>query len=553
MKKKIKEISQSLCVLMFCWFSALPIYSCASGGDSTASTTDDGSASTTTINPAAGMDLYGMISDGNNNPIAGVVVSDGYQCVKTDAKGIYQMKRNAAARFVYYSIPPEYKVNVHSQTDNTADFYSPLSASTKRYDFKLTKLANGAESNFTLIAIGDPQVSNRTSDWYFSADGMKYTSAEFSNLWRFKNETMADIKSTLSTISTPVYGISMGDDVDTGAYSLQTSVRNAIGAANMITYSVIGNHDHYGTTSTYDDIGVKAYESAWGPTNFSFNRGNVHFVVMDDVYFYDKTDLSAYEGGFSEAQVEWLKQDLSYVPKSKMVILSYHIPLRNTSTLPHRDDVLSLLSGYASTALFCGHTHYEEVGDITTSLTTTEHVHAAACGAWWKSDINTEGTPNGYQVYTINDTKFTNWYYKSTFRPKDYQIRLSEADCMYGGTAGNTYYDYADQLSLTANAGYVVANVFDADSKWTVMAYENGSTNGVKMTLGKYASDAYALGYHAGVVGKNPTNYGGTNKHVYYYKRMDPNAVVKVVATDEFGNTYTSNTFTKDFTEAMHY
>jgi hypothetical protein len=552
MKKYTKEVSKSLLLIVFCCFSALAILSCGGGG-SDDNTNSGGGGSTTptvpTITPNSGMDLYGFIGDASNNPIAGVVVSDGYQCVQTDSKGIYQMKRNAAAKFVFYSIPSEYKVNVHSQGDNTATFYTPLSISSKRYDFKLTKLDGGSETTFTVIAIGDPQVSTRASDPYYTTSGISSSS---SNLNRLKNETMADIKSTISGITTPVYGITMGDDTDTGAYSLQASVRNVLGSTSMVTFSTIGNHDHYGTSAAYSDMGVSAYESAWGPRNYSFNRGNVHFVVMDDVVFYDSSDLSKYTAGFSDAQVAWLKSDLSFVPKSKMIILCYHIPLRNTTSYQNRSAVFSLLSGYANTSLFCGHTHYHEVGDITTTITSMEHVHAAACGAWWKSTVNTEGTPNGYQVYTISDTKFTNWYYKSVARPKDFQMRLSEADYLYG-SSGHGYYSYSDYLSLTAKAGYVVANIFDADSKWTIKAYEGSSTVGVTMTKGKVAPDAYAMGYHVGVLGRSADSYDGSNRHTYYYKRSDPNAIVTVKATDEFGNTYTANTFTKDFTEAMHY
>jgi hypothetical protein len=43
------------------------------------------------IEPLPGMDLYGSIIDDAGNPVTGVVVSDGYQCVLTDAKGIYQI------------------------------------------------------------------------------------------------------------------------------------------------------------------------------------------------------------------------------------------------------------------------------------------------------------------------------------------------------------------------------------------------------------------------------------------------------------------------------
>lgn len=523
------------------------ISSCSSGSGK--NDPDPETPSVPSITPVAGNDLYGFIGDSKYNPISGVVVSDGYTSVQTDAKGVYQMKRNSNAKFVYYSIPSEYKVNTSSSV-NVANFYSTLSNTSKRYDFTLTKLSSGSETRFTLIAIGDPQVSGRTTDPYYTPAGLSSTSFTYSNLWRFKNETMSDIANTIKDISTPVYGISMGDEVDTKYYSLQSSVKTVIGSTSMPVFSVIGNHDHYGLDDTYNSVGVDSYENAWGPRNYSFNRGNVHIVVMDNVLFPNASDLSSYTAGFTDDQVSWLRQDLSYVPKTKMVVLCYHIPLRNTN-YQNRSAVLSLLSGYASVSLFCGHTHYNEICNVTTDITALEHIHGAACGAWWKSTLNTEGTPNGYEVYTIDGTNFTNWYYKSISRPSSFQMRLSTADCMYGGSNG--YYSYTNQLSLASNSGYVVANIFNADARWTVKAYEGSSTTGIVMTRGASKPDAYAMGYHVGVLGRDANNYDGTNNHLYYYKRSDANAVVKVVATDEFGNEYTGNTFTSDFSEAMHY
>lgn len=45
--------------------------------------------------------LYGLVTDTSGNPVPGVVVSDGYGCVTTDANGVYQMERYKKARFVH--------------------------------------------------------------------------------------------------------------------------------------------------------------------------------------------------------------------------------------------------------------------------------------------------------------------------------------------------------------------------------------------------------------------------------------------------------------------
>ena len=43
-----------------------------------------------------GTTLYGLVTDTSGNPVQGVVVSDGYNCVETDANGVYQMIRYTA-------------------------------------------------------------------------------------------------------------------------------------------------------------------------------------------------------------------------------------------------------------------------------------------------------------------------------------------------------------------------------------------------------------------------------------------------------------------------
>src|SRR5690606_41959424 len=49
--------------------------------------------------------LYGLIVDEKEQPLKGVVVSDGFTAAKTDENGVYQLVRNKKAKFVFYSTP----------------------------------------------------------------------------------------------------------------------------------------------------------------------------------------------------------------------------------------------------------------------------------------------------------------------------------------------------------------------------------------------------------------------------------------------------------------
>jgi len=473
------------------------------------------------ITPEKGMDLYGFIGDENGNPVKEVVVSDGFYCTVTDEKGIYQMKKSAAATFVYYSTPSEYEINTVSTSVKVASFYTKINPLKKRYDFTLKKLP-AAETSFSLICIGDPQV---TSD---------------AEVHRFQTETMSDIKAFTQTIPS-CYGLIMGD-LTGNKPALTGQMKTLIGSANMTAFVTIGNHDKVATTIQTKPSTSDAFEAVFGPTDYSFNRGDVHFVCLDDIIF---SDASTYSGGFTDNQVAWLLSDLSYVNKSKMVVVYYHIPLRGTSSIANRTRVLNALNGFAEVHLMCGHTHYNENYIQTSPLTAYEHIHGAACGAWWRSTLNGDGAPNGYAVYNVKGNTLTNWYYKPTELSKDFQIRLHKGNESFGGSYGYFSFDQGNQT--------VVANVWNSDSKWKVEAYENGIKVADLTPLPPSSKDAWTMGYHIGVLNRDPDNYDQPCKHLYLHTMLNPAATLEIRATDRFGNQYRQSEIISNFTTASSY
>ena len=486
---------------------------CAGGNGDTPDNTNNGSSSNaTTFTPDAGNDLYGLISDKDGNPVSGVVVSDGYTCVVTDAHGYYQMKRNAGAQFVNYSIPSGYKAR-------STSFYQKLTTE-KRYDFTLEKLSEN-ENHFYLVAVADPQVTNNTE------------------IARFTDETLPDLKSTLASMQLPVYGVCLGDVVNNKMEHLK-AMKTLLNSTSMPMFVCVGNHDKDPQTDTSVPRTTASYTAQFGPLNYSFNRGKVHFICLDNVLFSNTND---YVASFSDEQVEWMRQDLQHVPTSQLIVLYYHIPVRNSS-VNNRDAILSLLKDYPHVKLMCGHTHYNQNFQITNPIQVEERITGAACGAWWHGVICADGTPNGYEVYEINGTDIVDNYYKSTRFDRSYQIRLHHGDAVFGGEYGA--YDYA----LTSD--YVVANVWNYDSSWRVGIYEDDVYMG-EMTYRAYKPDAWAGGYMMGTLNRNPDNYSPSAAHEFIYKLHNPKAKVKVEAIDGFGNTYTQTEFVEDLTTAAGY
>ena len=346
--------------------------------------------------------LYGFVGDTAGNPVEGVVVSDGFQCVATDAGGVYEMKRNAAAEYVYYSVPAEFKIRTGH--DGYPDFYVRLDTSQQkiRQDFTLERLA-GVERSFRLICIGDPQIN------------------EASHAVRFKEEAGREIREYAASAGVPCYGITLGDHVN-NKWTLFTNMVVALQPeqTGVPVFATIGNHDHEFPTA--DEKAARAkYESYFGPVDYSFNRGDVHVVSMDNVIHSCKASAD-YEGGFTAAQYAWLKQDLSFVPKDKMVILCVHIPFRggwgtnsaHADADKYYDEVLDLLSQYEYAAIMSAHTH-SNINYIhrKNGKEIFEHVTGTTCGAWWRSTVCTEGTPIGFGLYRIDGNRMEEWAYRS--------------------------------------------------------------------------------------------------------------------------------------------
>ena len=515
--------------------------------------------------------ISGTLQDTDGNPVADVIVSDGYTCVKTDSLGRYTMKRDSLARFIYYSVPADCEVPTHSETDHTACFYQPVSAQQKVYDFTLTRLPNGKEKKYKMFVIGDPQITNAINPYYTSPDD---NPVEKSDVERFTTQTMKDIKHTIKNLpnGTPVYGLSMGDDVQYyGGYNekLERQIREALGSSDMRLFSVIGNHDQDGKS-----LYKRKWEENFGPTDYSFDRGDEHYVCINNCFF---TKGSSYysPGELHETQVKWLKQDLALTPKDKKVILCYHIPFtfgnspfKNASpvsiesekghyTSSRLSSLLELLGQFeGGYELFCGHTHFAINHEIEyEGKHVMEHCHAAACGNIWQSNINICGTPNGYYVYTFDGTRMSDCYYKGTFWDASKQMTVFRAKTDFNGES------YAEDWSLSKEKNILIANIFNADSRWKVYAVEDGKEYPLHRLSSK-GQDAFAAGYHHKYCKAVPYYFVGKQNgylimnHLYYYEPKNPEAKITIKATDPYGHTYTCSSteaITEPFSNFAHY
>ena len=522
--------------------------------------------------------IYGYVKDNSGKPVANVPVSDGFTIVTTDAKGYYSLDVSTDTYYIYITLPSEYEVPINEV--GQACFWKRYPSDTQQYDFTLTPLAGGKEEKFALFTFGDPQVSSEAS------------------LNRFYNEAVPGIKAHYDEVTAkgiPCYGISLGDIIsmssssDRGPYRVPMREGFAVSRVGMPVFHVMGNHDcnYYNAhqpifpdayNSTYNIVAQREHEEVFGPVNYSFNRGDVHIIGMRNIYYTSNTSQSS-KLGFLDEQVEWLKQDLALVPKDHTILFCVHIPMMKDNTLYHTPEVMTLLNTFEKMHIISGHRHfiwnyeYAKEGTIYTNI--YEHVMGAICGAWWRTNMCGDGAPCGYGVFVGEGKELIDWYhigYHEGMDSRSHQMRLYRGNAITGaakpeGDTSATKGYYAFNFSEDT----LLANIYFADSKWTIKVYEDGVHTGNMTKVpyarrptmanftgdGSYASpyipksatsnDTYVTGLMLGIMGYNDDTGGARDEcyHMYQYKLKNKNAKIKVEAIDGFGNVYTETKITE--------
>ncbi|MBQ0025221.1 MAG: calcineurin-like phosphoesterase C-terminal domain-containing protein [Bacteroidales bacterium] len=501
--------------------------------------------------------VSGTVLYDDGAPAAGVAVSDGFRVAVTDSEGHYSMAVCPDSRYIFVSCPADAVISKNES--GIPDFYRDYTASQSVYDFTLKRCAK--EKVFSLFAMADPQ-----------AHGMKVDGQDVLQTVRFRTESVPAVNRRIAGSTVPCYGVMLGDIVYSEDERNSTVdmpyMRESVKMIGMPVFQVMGNHDY---TYCFTDCPLKeddahstinlqaqsAFAENFGPIDFSFNRGDAHIVCMKDIIFEDPSDATHYHGGFTTSQYMWLKADLAAVPVEKMVILCVHIPLTDfcTKENTYGPQVVELLKQYPNVHILSGHMHYmKNITEKESPVGIYEHIHAALCGQWWWSNLNGDGSPNGYSVYTFSGNRLSDSYYVGVNEGMDdrsYQMRLYRGNELTGGDFEKFSWNVADNT--------LIANVFNADANWVLNVYEDGVLSGTmarvpfsnvrvpyvegQVTLAPEGSskDWWTIGYHTGVLGWSHVmggRYQCNGFHLYEYELKNPLASVKVEAIDPFGNRY---------------
>lgn len=331
--------------------------------------------------------------DKGERGVRGVPVSNGDTIVVTDKKGRYQIPYKEGYSLMPI-LPADYTLTA-SRVVNAGFYYmEPGRAWRDEYaNFALTK--KPVHRRFRLNAIGDVQVSN-------------YQELEYATrtLWP---ELLTPEDSQSAAAKTPfAVNLFLGDLVNNNL-TLYEDLRTLMEKLPQQTWTVLGNHDR--DADSIRARQVKSYGGAFGADMYAFNEGRVHVVVLNNVY---GVGTRGYTGQLSERQLNFLRQDLKYVPKDVLVVLSMHIPLAHTR---NSAELLRLLKGRGDVLAVTGHMH--RVGRFFLQgegVRIHELSAGASCGFWWVGERDTYGvpaalqqcgTPPNYFVLDFDDNRYS--------------------------------------------------------------------------------------------------------------------------------------------------
>ena len=438
--------------------------------------------------------------------IPGVAVSNGRDVVLTGEDGAYRLAVGSRT-ILFITQPAGYRVPLDE--NNLPRFFyihypsgtppelglrypgvEPTGPLPKSIDFPLTGVEPLTE--FEVIWFADPQPQ---------------TSAEVGYV---RDDVVTELVGTEAA-----FGITVGD-IMFDDLALLPRHNRIIAEIGIPWYNVPGNHE-LNFLSPEDEHSLETFKRYYGPSYYSFDYGDVHFVALDSVNYLGRNSggdkphrrgKGSYEGRISDAQLTWLANDLAHVPAERPVVVAMHVPLmvHGDQTNPRRqvlerEPLLRLLQGRERVLAVAGHSHTTEhhyLGEehgFNGAQPLHLHVLATVSGSWWSGPMDDrgiptthqrDGTPNGYHVMDIRGNRIT-LRYKAAGRPAEHQMRIT-LDTAFHQFSKNGIRDYRmgellsgriDQEQLQSTE--IVVNLFDGGAR-SKLEYRIGDSPSRPMT-----------------------------------------------------------------------
>lgn len=225
------------------------------------------------------------IWDENEKGLSDIMISDGLNVVKTAKDGTYILPGHQKEKFIFVTTPSGYRPN------NT--FYQKISHKIKSYDFPLQISENKIkkDGSHLFIHISDTEI--------FGSSIAQHTE------WTQNIRDYATNESAAFIIHT-------GDICYVDGLKNHIKLMNSTNMHTQMFYG-IGNHDLI--KGAYAE---EMYEHYYGPTFYSFNVGNVHYIMTPMLN-------GDYHPSYTKEDVyRWLKNDLAHLSKGTPIIMFCH-------------------------------------------------------------------------------------------------------------------------------------------------------------------------------------------------------------------------------------
>ena len=509
-----------------------------------------------------GMTIKGVVYCGDE-PVQGAQGSDGVNVTLTDENGWYYLASAKECGHVFVCNPKGYK---YLRKAKYPEFYKTVDterpSAVEQADFELER---DEATDHTILFLADIQMCGRNED-----------------IRQYEENAVGDINTSISNArkqGKDVYVITLGDQsYNTYWHSYNIGIPEIHESMNLLDpdaiFNCMGNHDN--NPKIAGDWAASAdYREQWGPTYYSFNIGEIHYVVLDNIEFTNAECKNTFECNITTSVIKWLRKDLANVSKDTPIVVCMHAPLfyRPQCSKPNVPDptkyrynygsqFYNSVKGFKDVRVFTGHAH---TNYTVSYLNMTEYnVGAIGGNLWWTgyfvngNSVCTDGSPGGYRVLDTSGKELKT-YYKCIGFDNGYQFRCYDLNNCHitASRFAPSYKNPADIDTWLAN-GYgfdssdynsdgtpkipnrVLINVFAYDTNWKVEVLEDGKPLEVSRISGYDPFSMISDGCQRfEKTGHNNSGNPTQNSHLFLVTAKYATSPLSIKVTDQYGSVYT--------------